>query len=143
MLARNTEVIVSSSSASKGDRDDTVLEERKDDDDSDEEELPKRPRLSLPIDEEEDDDDDLRPHRSAGLEDENFTMQSIEMPRRAYSEQPSRLSMGSLRYSDFGEGLGVLAEVGEDVGIDSGFFPPLEAIDEANFGMEELPLYER
>ncbi|KAK0656465.1 centromere kinetochore component CENP-T-domain-containing protein [Cercophora newfieldiana] len=146
VLARNTEVIVSSSSATKGGRgEDTVLEEEEGgyDDEEEEEELPKRPRLSLPIDEDEDDDDDLRPHRSAGLEDENFTMQSIEMPRRAYSEQPSRLSMGSMRYSDFGDGLGVLAEVGEDVGIDSGFFPPMEGIDEGNFELEEMPLFER
>jgi hypothetical protein len=140
VLAKNSEVIVSSSSASKSGREDTALgQDRYEDDDEEEEELPKRPRLSLPIDEDEDESDDLRPHRSAGLEDENFTMQSIEMPRRAYSEQPSRLSLGSVRLSDYGEGLGVLEE---DVGIDSGFFPPMEVIEE-DLGREEMLSPER
>ncbi|KAK4452896.1 centromere kinetochore component CENP-T-domain-containing protein [Podospora aff. communis PSN243] len=66
-------------------------------------------------------------------------MQSIEMPRRAYSEQPSRLSLGSVRLSDYGEGLGVLEEY---VGIDSGFFPPMEVIEE-DFGREEMMSPER
>ncbi len=100
--------------------------------DDDEEELPKRPRLSLPIDEEFDgDDDDLQPHRSAGLED--ITMHSVEMPRRALSEQPgARFSLGSVRMSDyFGGGLREGDELrSEEVGIDSGFFPPLEVLDE-------------
>jgi len=139
-LARNTEVIMSSSSSKSG-RDEAALEENDDEyDDDEEEELPKRPRLSLPIDE-EDDDSDLRPHRSAGLEDENFMMQSIEMPRRAYSEQPSRLSLGSVRFSDYGEGLEALRS--DDVGIDSGFFPPMAPIDEGDFGLEEMPSFER
>lgn len=105
------------------------------DDDDDEDELPKRPRLSLPIGDEEEgeDDDELRPHRSAGLEDENFTMQSIEMPRRAYSEQPGgRFSFGSVRMSDYFEAgeEGLLRS--DDVGIDSGFFPPVAPIEEAD-----------
>lgn len=68
-------------------------------------ELP-RPRLSLPIGEDEDDEDDslLLPPRSAGLEDEDLTAQSIELPRRAVSELPpgrlSRGSFGSVRMSD-------------------------------------------
>jgi hypothetical protein len=72
-----------------------------DDDGSD----PERPRLSLPFGDEDDEDDSLLlPPRSAGLEDENFTIQSVELPRRALSEQPpgrlSRGSFGSIRMSD-------------------------------------------
>lgn len=64
-----------------------------------------RPRFSLPGLEEDEDEDDslLLPPRSAGLEDENFTVQSVEMARRAISEQPPRLSrgsFGSVRLSD-------------------------------------------
>lgn len=65
-----------------------------------------RPRLSLPLNEYDDDDDDslLLPPHSAGLEDENFTVQSVELGRRAVSEQPpgrlSRGSFGSIRMSD-------------------------------------------
>ncbi|RDA96310.1 hypothetical protein CP533_1594 [Ophiocordyceps camponoti-saundersi (nom. inval.)] len=67
------------------------------DDDDDDDELPiDKPRLSLPID--QDDDSDLPLPRSSGLEDENYTAQSIELPRRAVSEQP-RLSIA--RVSDF------------------------------------------
>ncbi|KAF4583098.1 hypothetical protein GQ602_006242 [Ophiocordyceps camponoti-floridani] len=67
--------------------------------DDDEEELPiDKPRLSLPLDDDDNDDSDLPMPRSSGLEDENYTAQSIELPRRALSEQP-RLSMA--RVSDF------------------------------------------
>ncbi|RDL36057.1 uncharacterized protein BP5553_06669 [Venustampulla echinocandica] len=67
-----------------------------------------RPRLSLPLGDEDDDDDDddslFLPPRSAGLEDENFTVQSVEFARRAISERPpgrlSRGSFGSIRLSD-------------------------------------------
>ncbi|RCI09571.1 hypothetical protein L249_3902 [Ophiocordyceps polyrhachis-furcata BCC 54312] len=66
-------------------------------DDDDDDELPiDKPRLSLPLD--QDDDSDLPLPRSSGLEDENYTAQSIELPRRALSEQP-RLSIA--RVSDF------------------------------------------
>ena len=74
-------------------------------DDFDEESDPERPRLSLPMGEDEDDDDSfLIPPRSAGLEDQNITIQSVELPRRAISELPpgrlSRGSFGSVRLSD-------------------------------------------
>jgi hypothetical protein len=63
-----------------------------------------RPRLSLALDEDED-DSLLLPPQSAGLEDENFTVQSMELPRRAISEQPkrrlSRGSFGSIDPNDF------------------------------------------
>lgn len=68
------------------------------------------PRLSMPIDdvEEEDDDDDSfhvpLPRLSVPLDDDTFTPNSVEMPRRAVSEQPygrfSRGSFGSIRMSD-------------------------------------------
>ena len=111
----------------------------------DDEDLPKRPRLSLPIDV-DDDDDDPRPHRSAGLEDEDMTIRSVEMARRAYNEQSrDRLSMESTRMSDFfGPGVERLSEVG----IDSGFFPPQEpmAMEEDGFSFDdndEGPSYDR
>ncbi|KAK3354780.1 centromere kinetochore component CENP-T-domain-containing protein [Neurospora tetraspora] len=118
--------------------------------DDDEEELPKRPRLSLPIggggglgdmeegDWEDDMDDDLpQPHRSAGLEDltENFTVQSIELPRRMDPEKDQhriRDSMG--RLSDFPQPHGQQQQQSD--GIDSGFFPPA-AIEDDEFGNAE------
>lgn len=72
-----------------------------DPDDSDEFPID-RPRFSLPIDEDADSDDDLpRPPRSSGLEDleDNYTMQSIEMPRRATLGPQPRYS---IRMSDYG-----------------------------------------
>ncbi|TVY40568.1 Inner kinetochore subunit [Lachnellula subtilissima] len=79
-----------------------------------------RPRLSLPIGDEEDDDDSLLlPPQSAGLEDENFTVQSVELGRRAISEQPlnrfSRGSFGSVRLSDQFADLNQLEFDGGDV----------------------------
>lgn len=69
------------------------------------------PRLSLALDGDDEDDEDeslLLPPQSAGLEDEDITVQSMEFPRRAISEMPpgrlSRGSFGSIRLSDqFGE----------------------------------------
>ncbi|AEO65152.1 uncharacterized protein THITE_2111872 [Thermothielavioides terrestris NRRL 8126] len=161
VLARTTQVITTSSSSSSSPGDGGGKDRRESDgagnettlggisvvdDEDDDEELPKRPRLSLPIDEEDDDDDsdDLQPHRSVLIDDENFTMQSIEMPRRAISEQPGgRLSLGSTRMSDYFNVNDMLHS--EDVGIDSGFFPPTAVLDEGNLtvGPEELPSPER
>jgi len=65
-----------------------------------------RPRLSMPIDAEEDDDSFHLPPTlvSAPLEDDAYTQRSVEVPRRAISEQPfgrlSRGSFGSVRTSD-------------------------------------------
>ncbi len=153
VLARTTEVITTSSS-SPADQDkgassdaassDAPLGELGDDyNDDDDEELPKRPRLSLPIDEEDDDSDDLQPHRSVLMDDDNFTMQSIEMPRRATSEQPGgRFSMGSTRMSDYFNTNDMLHS--EDLGVDSGFFPPTAVLDgNITMGLEELPSPER
>lgn len=88
--------------------------------DSDDEFPIDRPRFSLPIDEDADSDGELpRPPRSSGLEDleDNYTMQSIEMPRRAtiglgQGRNSMRLSMGDLQSDDGGDG-----------GFDSAFFP--------------------
>lgn len=97
------------------------------DDDSDEFPID-RPRFSLPIDEDADSDGDLpRPPRSSGLEDldDNFTMQSIELPRRATLGQ-QRLSM---RMSDYGP-MGGDPHSDDDVGIDSAFFPRADWADD-------------
>lgn len=68
------------------------------------------PRLSLPIDDGEeghDDDDSFRvppPRLSVPLDDDTYTQDSVEVARRAISEQPygrfSRGSFGSIRMSD-------------------------------------------
>ncbi|EAQ89824.1 hypothetical protein CHGG_06443 [Chaetomium globosum CBS 148.51] len=153
VLARTTEVITTSSSPSEEDRgpssdagNDTTLGSISGVDyDDDDEELPKRPRLSLPIgDEDDDDSDDIQPHRSVVFDDDNnFTLQSIEMPRRAISEQPGgRFSMGSTRMSDYFNMNDMLHS--EDIGVDSGFFPPTAVLDDGiTMGLEELPSPER
>lgn len=88
----------------------TILEGDDDDDDD----LPiDAPRLSLPL--ELDEESDLQPPRSSGLEEENFTMQSLEFPRRATSEQPhSRLSRGSFGNIDMTEFDTMNMEAGAD-----------------------------
>ncbi|TWU74631.1 hypothetical protein ED733_002506 [Metarhizium rileyi] len=85
------------------------------DDDAD---LP-RPRLSLPID--QDDESDLIPPRSSGLESET-TLPVIEKPRRAYSEQPSRLS-GPDFGGEFDSDAFDPNEATTDMGRVSDFFP--------------------
>lgn len=143
-LARTTETIATSSSSPKSEdaTPDGTGHAKEDDDDDDE--LPRPPRLSLPIDRDDldDDDDELRPHQSqsAGLEDENFTMRSIELGRREYSEQPGgRFSMGSVRMSEyFGDGG---AEGGSDEGgVDPSFFRPNATTDDTGY---DMPDYER
>ena len=79
-----------------------------------------KPRLSLPIDL-DDDDSDLYPHKSAGLEELEYTSHSVEDPRRALSEQPrrfSRGSLGSMRMSDYLD----VNDLRDDLGADSTFF---------------------
>lgn len=122
-LAPASRPITSSSSSSPGDgkNADSVMGGIPEDDEDDD--LPiDRPRLSLPIDEDDDDSSDLQPHQSTGLEDENFTVPSIEMPRRAKSEQPRF----SARMSDF---MAPADLQSDDVGIDSAFFPPAQFDD--------------
>ncbi|KAI6778896.1 uncharacterized protein J7T54_003832 [Emericellopsis cladophorae] len=56
-----------------------------------------RPRFSLPIDQDEDEEEDLPPPRLS----ENYTVQSVEMPRRADPDRDqARLSMLGGRMSD-------------------------------------------
>jgi hypothetical protein len=105
-------------------------------DDFDDEPDPERPRLSLPMGEDEDDDDSfLVPPRSAGLEDENFTVQSVELPRRAVSELPpgrlSRGSFGSVRMSDVSANLNDPGLVGD--GYDSSY------LGGGRFGDNDIP----
>lgn len=74
-------------------------------DDDDEEEELRPPRLSLPIDQDDDDEEELRPPRPSILEDFDYTMNSVEFPRRMDFDQQaagrlSRGSLGSMRPSD-------------------------------------------
>jgi hypothetical protein len=127
LLKKGTDVL--DTPAHDDEADDTLATadpNRKVGDDSDDDLPIDRPRLSLALD--ADDDDDLQAPTSHGLEDENYTMQSVERPRRAISEQPwadrERGSLG-VRISDYfrrDEGTG-------DVGFDSGFFPRIEYDD--------------
>ncbi|CZT04940.1 uncharacterized protein RCO7_09177 [Rhynchosporium graminicola] len=101
-----------------------------------------RPRFSLPMGEHDEDDEDdslLLPPRSAGLEDENFTAQSIEMPRRAISELPpgrlSRGSFGSIRLSDAFANL-------NDMGINGGELYDSSYLAERTFGDLDFPMGE-
>ncbi|KAI9848525.1 MAG: hypothetical protein M1837_007194 [Sclerophora amabilis] len=62
------------------------------------------PRLSLPLNNEDDSDELDPPALSEGVEEEDLTLKSVELPRRAASELPqarfSRASFGGTRYSD-------------------------------------------
>jgi hypothetical protein len=83
------------------------------------------PKLSMPLGDDDDDSLLLQPPQSAGLEEEQTTQYSIELPRRAVSEQPGgRYSYGSTRAS---ERFGDLTEVGLEAlsegDIDSSFIP--------------------
>lgn len=129
LLAPQTQPLPSSSSPDdtpKTESDTGILSGFVDDEDDDDGPPLHRPRLSLPIEDDDDnDDDDIHPHRSQVLDDENFTMQSIEMPRRAISEQASRPSFPLGRMSDY---YGNLED--EEPTYDPAFFPPMDAIDE-------------
>ncbi|KAF3002340.1 hypothetical protein E8E14_006699 [Neopestalotiopsis sp. 37M] len=129
LLAPASQPVHTSSSSSPGGGDvsnDTLTPVLEDDDDD----FPiERPRFSLPLHEDDDDDSDLKAPRLSGLEDENFTSRSIELPRRAVSELPSRLgreSLGSIRFSDV-PGPDI---VSDDINVDSGLFPPLGLDDD-------------
>lgn len=126
VLAPMSKPINSSSPYDKSDI--TPIHEQEDDeedyyDDEDDSIMMDRPRLSLPIDV-DDDDSELRPPRLSGVEEENYTIQSIELPRRAISEQPPRLSRASFestRMSDFFN----REDETDDLGRHSDFFPGL------------------
>ncbi|XEV03713.1 hypothetical protein FSHL1_009000 [Fusarium sambucinum] len=96
------------------------------DDDDDDEFLTRRPRLSLPLDEDASSmSSEIPPPRLSQLDEDNFTVQSIEMPRRyADNSRLSRGSPGSERISDY------FNEPTEDIGQQSDFFPGfLENLD--------------
>ncbi|KAI9163480.1 Inner kinetochore subunit cnp20 [Paramyrothecium foliicola] len=99
----------------------------------DDDELPiDPPRLSLPLD--EDDEPIPDPPQSSFLEG-NYTVQSIELPRRFQSEQPgSRTSLGSFGSGQFSEIFENQLE--EEVGQDSDLFPP-ELLDDLRARADE------
>jgi len=84
---------------------------------------PVRPRLSMPLDDDSDEDDSLLlPPRSAGIENEDYTGYSVELPRRAVSEQvPGRLSRGSFGSVRLSDPFGNLNEAGPGHVFDSSF----------------------
>lgn len=99
------------------------------DDFDDDDELPPRPRLSMALDDfDEDDSLILPPPTSTGLDEDNYTARSIEVPRRAASEQIgsrlSRGSFGSIRSDDRMQAFGNFDfnALVED-GMDSSFTP--------------------
>jgi histone H3/H4 len=119
VLAPSSAVIKSSSPPEPGSA--RPLQSVEEDDD----ELPiDRPNLTLPL-YEDDDEVDLRPHRSSMLEGDITT----ELPRRAYSEMPSRLSLAATRMSDYYN----LNEADEPQDLTQGFFPPL-GMDDGDLG---------
>ena len=141
VLAPTSKVVRTSSSPDTpaGDNDATLPPFAEEDEDEDDDFPIERPRFSLPLGPEEDDDDDLKPPRLSGFEEDNYTMQSIELPRRAIMDNTIRSSLGSMRYSDYAG-----PEIhSDDVGIDSGFFPPPALDDSAEVVMEEPAVIER
>ncbi|KAK8851557.1 centromere kinetochore component CENP-T-domain-containing protein [Apiospora arundinis] len=124
LLAPSSQAIHSSSSPSDSGANSSLPvvaeeDESHDFDDDSDDFMIERPRLSLNLREDDDEDSELKPPRLSGLED--YTAQSIEMPRRAISElPPGRPSLGSVRESDY-HGPDIHSD---DIGIDSGFFPP-------------------
>lgn len=144
VLAPTSKVVSSSSSPESPARGaDSTLPPFPEDDgfDDDDDDFPiERPRFSLPLGPDDDDDDeDLKPPRLSGLEEDNYTMQSIELPRRAITNPTIRSSLGSMRYSDY-MGPDIRSD---DDGIDSGFFPPPALDDSAEVVMDEPAVIER
>ncbi|KAI2472313.1 hypothetical protein F4781DRAFT_10834 [Annulohypoxylon bovei var. microspora] len=141
-----TSTAVSSSSSSPGPNanNESSLQTLMEEDDDDEFPI-ERPRFSLPLDQDED-DSELKPPRSSILEDDNYTVQSIELPRRAWTEAPlgrDRGSFGSVRMSDF-LGPDINDDANDnDLGIDSGFFPPPALDDTGEVAMDEDAIFER
>lgn len=146
ILAPKSQVVSTSSSPdSPGQKDNSTLPPVHEDEESDDDFPIERPRFSLALGlGEDDDDEDLKPPRLSGLEEENFTLQSIELPRRAVNDNTltrfDRSSWGSARFSDY---LGPDIQ-SDNVGIDSGFFPPPPELDESGeVVIDEPPLIER
>ncbi|KAH8661894.1 centromere kinetochore component CENP-T-domain-containing protein [Xylariales sp. PMI_506] len=145
VLAPTSQTLHSSSSSSPGSANvDATLQtvQEADEYDDDDDDFPiERPRFSLPLQEDDDDDSDLKIPRSSMLEEDNYTAQSIELPRRdAQMNRFDRGSLGSVRYSDYA-GPDVRSD---DFGIDAAFFPP-PALDDDSGGviLEEADVFER
>jgi len=104
-------------------------------DDDDDDDFPiQRPRLSLPIDNDDLDEDDdsfrARRPRISILEEEEYTSASIEAPRRVSRLDQQMSPLDQRRYSVM-SGPEVLQSPGENtVGVDSGFFPLIGALNE-------------
>ncbi|KAI1120187.1 centromere kinetochore component CENP-T-domain-containing protein [Nemania abortiva] len=141
VLAPTSQAVSSSSSPdSPGRGGNSTLPPFAEEDEGDDDDFPiERPRFSLPLGPEEDDEEDLKPPRLSGLEEDNYTMQSIELPRRAITDNTIRSSLGSMRYSDY-MGPDIRSD---DDGIDSGFFPPPAFDDSAEVVMDEPAVIER
>ncbi|KAF4448100.1 hypothetical protein F53441_8416 [Fusarium austroafricanum] len=145
-LAPKSQPIHSSSSSSPGNkrssspeqRDETNLHDDYDDDDDDDL-LTRPPRLSLPLDNEDASSmsSDLPPPRLSQLDEDNFTMQSIEMPRRyAENSRLSRGSPGGERMSDYFNN----EPTEDDIGEQSDFFPGLLEDLQARAGQDDMTM---
>ncbi|KAG5787497.1 hypothetical protein H9Q69_013428 [Fusarium xylarioides] len=143
-LAPKSQPIHSSSLSSPGNKQSSSPEHKEDsnlyddDDDEDDDLLTRPPRLSLPLDIEDasSTSSDLPPPRLSQLDEDNFTMQSIEMPRRIANE--SRLfrgSPGSERMSDYFN-----EATDTDIGHQSDFFPGLLEDLQARAGQDDMTL---
>ena len=108
-----------------------------DDDDDDDEFLTRRPRLSLPMDDEDASSmsSEIPPPRLSQLDEDNFTVQSIELPRRV-DPQLSRGSPGSERMSDYLNN----EPTEDDIGQHSDFFPGFLENLEAGTGEHDMIL---
>ncbi|KAI7761343.1 hypothetical protein LZL87_002158 [Fusarium oxysporum] len=144
-LAPKSQPIHSSSSSSPGNKRSSSPEQREesnlydDDDDEDDDLLTRPPRLSLPLDIEDasSTSSDLPPPRLSQLDEDNFTMQSIEMPRRiANDSRLSRGSPGSERMSDYFNN----EATEDDIGQQSDFFPGLLEDLQARAGQDDMTL---
>ncbi|KAJ0156213.1 Uncharacterized protein HZ326_1604 [Fusarium oxysporum f. sp. albedinis] len=144
-LAPKSQPIHSSSSSSPGNKRSSSPEQREeinmydDDDDEDDDLLTRPPRLSLPLDIEDasSTSSDLPPPILSQLDEDNFTMQSIEMPRRiANDSRLSRGSPGSERMSDYFNN----EATEDDIGQQSDFFPGLLEDLQARAGQDDMTL---
>ncbi|RGP71114.1 hypothetical protein FLONG3_7242 [Fusarium longipes] len=107
------------------------------DEDDDDEFLPQRPRLSLGLDEvASSESSEIPPPRLSQLDEDNFTVHSIEMPRRfAENSRLSRGSPGSERMSEYFNN-----EPTDDIGQQSDFFPDFLENLEAGGGADDVSL---
>ncbi|KAJ4259680.1 hypothetical protein NW762_007610 [Fusarium torreyae] len=144
VLAPTSRPIQSSSSSSPGTKSSASPEQQEpsnmydDDDDDDDDLLTRPPRLSLPMDDDASSmSSDLPPPRLSQIDEdnftENFTVQSIEMPRRYETSRLSRGSFGSVRESDF-------PPTDDDIGQQSDFFPNFLEDLQARAGEDGLSL---